>query len=182
MKLASTTALALCLAATVQAKEDNKGGGGGGQGGGGGNGCAATGTGGECFNRADAEGCISNPNHCADTGQSGCCVSYTIPFCGDPNKYGAAAPAGSIKCMTDEPVPLSAAPPSDIELSVVAEAFDTCLDQLNATEITSLNDCTALSDLVEAAKAMGATSSGNSAKVAAALGASLVAGVGALLN
>ena len=59
-----------------------------------------------------------------------------------------------------------------------------CLDQLNSTEITSLADCTALSDLVEAAKAEmpDTTSSGNAAKVAAALGASLVAGVGALLN
>ena len=74
--------------------------------------------------RADAEGCISNPNHCAESGEGGCCVNYYIPFCGDPQRYGAAAPAGSIKCMADVPVPLSAAPPSDLELSLVAEAFD----------------------------------------------------------
>ena len=73
--------------------------------------------------RADAEGCISNPNHCSENGEGGCCVNYYVPFCGDPQRYGAAAPAGSIKCMADVPVPMSAAPPSDLELTLVAEAF-----------------------------------------------------------
>ena len=67
-------------------------------------------------------------------------------------------------------------------LLVLLFTITACLDQLNSTEIASLTDCTALSDLVEAAKMEDTTSSGNVAKVAAALGASLVAGVGALLN
>lgn len=67
-------------------------------------------------------------------------------------------------------------------LLVLLITITACLDQLNSTEIASLSDCTALSDLVEEAKMADTTSSGNVAKVAAALGASLVAGVGALLN
>jgi hypothetical protein len=73
--------------------------------------------------RATYAGCWADPEgFCA--GQ-GCCVGYTIPFCGNPDDYGAASPMGSIECMKAEgPVPMSAEPPTDLEISLAAEAFE----------------------------------------------------------
>ena len=110
-----------------------------------------------------------------------CCVAYpqgttpggySMSFCWNPstcNSLGAVVCIEELSLEVPVPLPMSAEEPTD-EIKFLQNLDGACAD------VTTPEECKAILE-----NAM-ATSSGNAAKVAAALVASLAVGVGALLN